>query len=81
MQEVLKMSNKMRKNSIYGCTPNTLKENQLTSYENFVLNMLLATAADVFDTFSVNSEFEVTGTDKNNRKFIVKVVVENEIHK
>lgn len=69
MQEVLKM--------------NELKENQLTSYEDFVINMLLATAADVFDTFSnsMYGEYEVTGIDKNNRKFTVKVVIENEIHK
>lgn len=69
MQEVLKM--------------NEYNEKQLTAYENLQLNMLLASAADVFDIFSdsMYGEYEVVGFDKNKRKFTVKVVVENEIHK
>jgi hypothetical protein len=69
MQEVLKM--------------NEFNEKQLSPYENLKLNMLLATAADVFDIFSdsMYGEYEVVGNDKNNRKFTVKVVVENEVHK
>ena len=69
MQEVLKM--------------NEFNEKQLSAYENLQLNMLLASAADVFDIFSESmyGEYEVVGFDKNNRKFTVKVFVENEVHK
>lgn len=69
MREVLKM--------------NELKENQLTSYENMNLNLLLSIAADIFDMFSdsMYGGYEACGNDKEGRHITIKVVIENEVHK